>query len=732
MSQKKTSSLQQVSLALFLLCFLAVLAVVGPWALCTRGLAGDPETMALCAEDHPMRQSGLPAVVALFALAGGIVTRQLFLQQTRREAREEVRVRRTVERTAMLTPVIHYRERTDASSEVPVAIELDEALDFGVPTHKTDALSNAEGESLMAYVEDERKRVNAQQEAAKAAAEAPTTVDGFYCPPGLETGAILYVDPSHDSVGIDPEARVNNPAQPYTDVTEALRHASKIVQESGQRVQVRLMPGVYQTTLDIPDRVAVVNHRMPAEGTIRQRMAWLEEQDTIDHPERVTLLPPGDQDYAIRFGPGRLQGLFGVHVVGREGARQTGIKTSGNMALAILHSSIEGFSRGALQMTASGETLSGRQGHIVGCRFKANTSLRPGAAINVQRSVLVIEDCIFDSNTATIGGAIYAKDLTAPLVITGSTLSRNRARTKKELTDPLPGLKLVEWQNQEGLGGAIAVDRSRLKVVDCIFDGNDATLGGGAIALLGGGLVVQANNCEHVAFTQNRAVVGGGLLAIGWVGAKCQVKSQASTFQGNIARSFGGAIALVGLSVLQLEQGKLSTNGCTGKDGIGAGLGLFRGARALIDGVDICDNRARVHGGGLAIINGSAKLVGTFALSGNEAETGKGGGLYAITGHDAEMDTLIPQADIDLPFSLVLENVTIEHNKSRGPGAGLYAGNTLPHASFPLQITLPRPEIVWNNRSQADERESHDLLIRWAHETRASSRDKNPLDLQLN
>lgn len=727
MAQEK-NQLQMASLGLFALCLVATLLALAPWAICSKGLLAGAETMALCGEDHPMRQSGIPVVVALFALFGGLVTRQLSTVQVRREALKEAMVKRAADRSQSFTP-LHLRTNADASTEL--AIELDEELDLGVVSSNHEALVAAEGDSLMAYVEAEKGRQAKRKIDDEATEKAEDTVDGFYCPPGMETASILYVDPTHEGLGVEDDSRINNPDQPYGDLAEALKHASRLVRESGERIQVRLMPGVYQTSVDIPDRIVVLNHRMPAEGTVRQRMRWLEEQDTIDHPERVTLLPPQDQEYGVRFSPGRLQGIFGVHLVGREGVKQAGIKASGNTALAVLHSSIEGFSRGAFIMSECGEELTGRQAHIVGCRFRGNTSLRPGAALNVQKSVLFVEDCTFDSNTATLGGAIFAKDLKAPMVMTDCTLLRNRALTRRNLSEPLLGLKLVEWQNQEGLGGAIAIDRSRLKIVDSRFDGNDASLGGGAIAVLGGSVVLQRGEGQGVEFHQNRATVGGALLTVGWIGAKSQIKSQESLFQSNIARTFGGGIAAVGLAALQIENGQISMNGCQGKDGIGAGIGLFRGARALLDNVAISENRARVHGGGIGAINGSVKIVGKITISGNEAEGGKGGAVYAITGHDAEMDSLITQPDMDLPFSLVIEEATIEHNMSSGPGAGVYAGNNLPHSSFPFRVHLGRPEAIWNNRSKSDTPHSAELVVSWSHETKADSRDKVGVELLL-
>ncbi|MFU8804389.1 MAG: hypothetical protein ACNA8W_11310 [Bradymonadaceae bacterium] len=724
---EEKSRLQRVSLGLLALAAVAGLLALGPGLICNFGNID----AAMCAEDHLLRQYGVPLVVALFALFGGVAARQVSVAQERRKAF----LKRAADRSSTFTP-IHgdrfIRDGVDSSSELRAAIELDEELDLGVISTSPERLEEDEEDSLMSFVEKEQNLIAARKEAEEAAEEEEgATVDGFYCPPGMGSSPILYVDPSHEGFSVDDEARVNNPAQPYTDVTAAMKHATRIVQESGQRVQVRLLPGVYQTALAITDRIVLLNHRMPAEGTIRQRKRWLEEQETIDHPERVTLLPPQDAQLGVRFAPGRLQGIFGVHLVGRDGVKQAGIKASGNTALAILHSSIEGFSRGALHMTECGEELAGRQVHIMGCRFKGNTSLRPGAAINVQRSIVRIEDCIFDSNTATIGGAIFARDLKGPLLITHSELLRNRALTKKGLPDPLTGLKLNEWQNQEGLGGAIALDRSRLKVSDSRFDGNDATLGGGAIAALGGQVVLQGDGKESCEFLQNRATVGGGVLAVGWTGARSLVKCRDVVFRGNIAKIFGGAVAALGLSVAQLEGGKIMTNGCGGKDGMGGGIGAFRGPRVLLDGVDISENRARVHGGGIAAINATIKLIGSVPVARNEAESGKGGGVFAMTRHDAEMDQLVTQPGIELPFTLVIEEAAIEYNVSRGPGAGLYAGNNLPHSTFPLQIDLRKPEAIWNNRSQTDEKDGADLFVSWAHQPRATSRDKLPVDLLL-
>ncbi len=722
-----------LSTGLFAVSAIAFFLAWVPALYCDWAMSQDPTTLpqfsaALC-KSQPAMDSTLAWLAFSVALIGAVIVRTLSGAK-KPPPPAPTRIARPTHRTA---PTFHdVAAPVGSSAKDPVvAIDIDEELDLGPPVDLGAVRSEVEEDpdSLMAFVQ---ARVVRSESEPDALVEHESTLDGFYCPPGMARSPILYVDLSYEESqnALDDDQRVDNPEHPFKSVERALLAAQKLCLKPDQRVQVRLMPGVYQTALQIPDRVVLVNHRMPAEGNKRQREAWLADQSDIDHPERVTILAPANSDATITFLPGRLQGLFGCQIVGREGVAQLGIRAAGCMALVLLHCAVEGFSQGGIEITDCGEDLPGRQTTMMGCRLSANTSAKGGGALHVLRSALRLEDCVFESNTAPIGGAILARNLKSPLLLQGCTLSRNRALTRQLPEGPLLQLKLAEWKQSKGLGGAVALVSSLLKVIDSRFEGNDASVGGGAVVALASRVVLQSGDQE--AFVENRALAGGAILAIGWADAQSVIKSHGANFKGCLAKHFGGAIALIGLSAAQFEEGDFEANRCTDPESVGAAIFCHKGASLQGRTLTLQNNRAQGNGGAIGAINASIRLTEGCILQRNSAELGEGGAIYCVTSRDTDVEQLVSAADFSLPFTLSLADVTIQYNRAHGLGAGLRAGNSDAYSTFSLDVELEKPETIWNNRSALpDGRDVHDVWITWAGNPRVTSREKLPVKMLL-
>src|SRR5690606_11830974 len=131
--------------------------------------------------------------------------------------------------------------------------------------------------------------------------------------------------------------------------------------------------------VQIPDRVVLINHCMPAHCTREAYAAWLAgQQEDGEHPERVTLQGRAESEQAIVFLPGRMQGLFGCFVMARAGVSQSGIRAVGCQALRVSYCVIEGFSGRGMELKACGGALAGAPVDVIGSVFRGNSSKECG------------------------------------------------------------------------------------------------------------------------------------------------------------------------------------------------------------------------------------------------------------------------------------------------------------------------------------------------------------------
>lgn len=705
-----------------------LVSVIAPMIYCMGWLTA-PEgteavTLSQCANDHPLQYP-----TTLFLVAMGLIVVGLGLRIYEGRLREEkrvldARVRRAASRNLRGTPV--FDNRSDA--EVPEVIEVDEDLEFGEDLRDDDKYDDAD--TLMAFLQEAQREKEQVPEERPARSERPE-LKGLYYPPGLEEAAVLYLDGSVEATPVsDGSRRVNNPDLPHVEVDAALRHAFQLVLDKGEPVVVRVMPGVYQAALEIPDRVVVVNHRLPADATVDQRLGWLREQSQVDHPDRVTFLTPSHNDVAVRALPGQKQGIFGCYLVGRKGVAQTGLKSKNNAALAVVHCAFESFSRSGAIVEESGEDLPGRRVQFVGCLWRGNAAPERGGGLSIQGGAVSIEASIFDSNTAPRGGAIAAVDTLKPVRLERSLLQRNRA-----LTDKTPGsveaLDLVDWQKVRGLGGALLVSGGLCRVVDTIFDGNDAAIGGGALASLGARVVLKSTGRERGICSENRARAGGALLAVGWPEQAAMIRASEWSINNNLGISVGGGAAALGRAVLTFDGGVVRGNRATGeKRGFGGGIAAWRGAKVRATEFEVTSNQASGDGGGLAVLNGFLKLEEGCSVNRNRAQ-GEGGGVMVITLPDKDLERRIGQTGFTLPFKVKFDGVRITDNVSRGSGGGLRAGNMSQSPTFSVSILVRRPDWICENRGGQAVPDAQDIWISWAGRHRTRDGVKRQVKLAL-
>ncbi|MHC5060292.1 MAG: InlB B-repeat-containing protein [Planctomycetota bacterium] len=203
------------------------------------------------------------------------------------------------------------------------------------------------------------------------------------------------------------------------------------------------------------------------------------------------------------------------------------------------------------------------RGHadLYNCSFSNNEAVGSGGAIEAYdpgTNALVqigLQACIFTDNKAQLGGAMYGEDFDA--TITNTYIAGNSAQSGGALflvdgyikldtgimnTNHATGKTGVEGAVGEaaGLGGAVACMATNATIENYIIAGNVADgvySYGGAINFYGGdGLSHIVKNCL---FTGNDATLGGGAVSASIYSSP---EIQNCTFSGNSAGSFGGGI----------------------------------------------------------------------------------------------------------------------------------------------------------------------------------------------
>ena len=577
---------------------------------------------------------------------------------------------------------------------------------------------NARDESLMMYLQHK-----STEGADTAADAAPPDVDGFFCPPGYHDKPIIYVDPGHSAAsdelaGEDP---VGNKDRPFSTLGGAIAMARKLLEEGAAGVMIRIIPGVYHASLEVPDKVVLCNHRLPMEGTARTRLNWLTKQ-SVDDPGNVTILAPENAQFAIQFEPGTRQGIFGCHIAGRESVKQAGIVGVNCRSLAIVNCSVEGFIGGGIRLQDAGTALPGGAVIVYGCRLHRNEA-RIGGAIFAERSAVSIADCIIEHNKALTGGALYLIDSRAPLFITTSRIAHNRAQLEESPAFDVEKMTLDAWSRLDGLGGGLYLRNSKLKAVGAEFVENGASVAGGGIAIVNSKAVLEQDEEHRARFARNRSRLGAGVAVIGWVDARSTLKCSGALFEKNGATIAGGGLLALGIATVQVFESEFRKNEITTPKGFGAGAAAWMGGELLAADVEVTENKSAGFGGGLGIVNARLSIKGEASIRANVAGV-SGGGIYAMTTACAVVRDLVAAKELKVPFVITIENTKIVNNVSASLGGGLRGGNDHGQPTLPIGFKLGENVRFQLNRTKSQQENGDDFWVTWAGDVKATDRDR--------
>ncbi len=321
---------------------------------------------------------------------------------------------------------------------------------------------------------------------------------------------------------------------------------------------------------------------------------------------------------------------------------------------------------------------------LTSCLFSSNRTVTGGGAIYATSAsaVTTVSGCTFTQNIAALdGGAMFANRIN----ITGSTFTSNSAVFRD--------------------GGAIFTTVAGSISGGCVFTGNQAAAGGGAVYASVAGETLTVGNST---FTGNNAVSGGGALF-----AQRLAMTNANFTDNHTTAGHGGAVRFTQDSTI--TGGALTSNSATGGEGgavYGSGLLTMQNAAfesntatgsggavrmtfsTIIAGCTFTDNHSAGNGGGAVIISAGGSFVSisdtVFSQNSTTGAAGLGGALY----------TSLPGALLSCEFlgnqSLLhgggayfnaatdLEECTFDGNTAgdRGGGALIAGTNTLTNCTF--------------------------------------------------
>lgn len=616
------------------------------------------------------------------------------------------------------------RRVTQPGTNHPIAIELDEPLDLGLSKNSPE-MDEVDEWAMMSFVQEKKEREDTRQAERVIVA---SQVGGFYCPPEFRDKPVLYVDQASRSARDDHQDKtpLNDPERPFKTLEAALKYAMSRVLKDTSGIQIRLAPGTYKSSIAVPDRVAIINHRMPAtsagtsdEEGLRQHLKWITDQPH-DSTDRVTLLASPDEKFGVKFGPGALQGIFGCHIIGREGVGQVGILANGAQRLMVRACVIDGFLRGGMRLENCGTEMPGQGVYVVATQL-INNAAHAGGGIFAEKSVLHVDECLIHRNKAHQGGGIFVDDAKGLVAITRTRFAHNLVAsatpTEVDLRTPVES-----WNDLQGAGGGIFARNSKLRVIESEFVENKAGVAGGAALLLSSKVIFQGTEDTDVRMHRNEAPVGAAFAMIGVPGVPALLKYQGADVQQNMG-TVGGAITLLGLVSAQFDDGKVAYNEVSKSSAFGGAFSCGQGADVVLKDLDIKENSCAGPGGAIGAVNSSVR-VGEGCDLRNNVSQDSGGGVYFVTQLDTAINKLISHHGLKSPFVLAMKDCVLSNNHADDLGGGVFAGNTVAQATFPIGLRIEGTARIRNNRTRHPNEDGDDIWVVWAEETIASSRNR--------
>lgn len=276
----------------------------------------------------------------------------------------------------------------------------------------------------------------------------------------------------------------------------------------------------------------------------------------------------------------------------------------------------------------------------------------------------------------------------------------------------LEGLTIQGGQAPDG--GGIYCDGADITLIDCVIRDNHADDdGGGMVIFDGDGVVTGCTFMDNTLNLPNASDNGGAI----HIGSHATLDISASTFTGNVANNYGGAIYFND-TLGTITDCVFDANSALR----GGALGFISGGRGTVTDCVISNNHSGQYGGGVAS-NGAWPDLVRCQIVDNTADT-TGGGVY-VTGETTEELDMISCViarntamsrgggfDADTGPDSHLTNCTIVGNtvvsgtgggiRSSGAGAGAVIYNCIVRANSPDQYPSAGSNIAYDSNIEGD------------------------------
>ena len=269
-----------------------------------------------------------------------------------------------------------------------------------------------------------------------------------------------------------------------------------------------------------------------------------------------------------------------------------------------------------------------------------------GAALVSKQSSIVISECVFQGNTAEVGGAVFA-ELHSKILILNTVFERNNAAcTTKCVGGALYSknsfisiynstfynnklINLEEYVYVNLYGGVFGLFVSIFSTENCTFLQNGPNIPPKR-AYAYGGVIFAYNttatflNCE---FTNNHNVHTGGALSA----SRAFITIMGSNFTSNSAEYFGGAVNLDegeitlnestfkhNTNAIRCKEAKATIIRCNFEDNVIDGFGgavYLEGNSITVSNSSFCRNHAELKGGALHLSFSDVKVLSSWFVN---------------------------------------------------------------------------------------------------------------------
>jgi len=533
----------------------------------------------------------------------------------------------------------------------------------------------------------------------------------------------IYVAPlSEGTKGTGSGGHANDPVVGLSSAVARTRSYG----QRGERVELRLLPGLYREQVQLGPNMVLVNDALPLEYDRTARVAWLASNEALDAARHVVLALPlhaAEDASVLELTHAHDVSVSGVHIVGR-GLVDPGMSSAGRAVRA------EHSERVMFRLCAFvGHSCAGDGGavHITGCGGKValdamgfedcliyqNSAAGRGGAGYMSSSTVTMEGCIIQDNLSRVGGGgLYLEHTRMACVLQRCRLENNRV----DCGENLPPRSQTGWTGEDGHGGGVFLRHGDVHMVDCGISENVAHGAGGGVFSLAGRVFLEGTMADAAVVVGNRALRGGGVLLSGLTSATgmAALKASGVQFGGNEARESGGAVATIRMAVIDTVGCAFTRNAATSGHGEGGAIHATVGSRVKLEQTRFAQNRAGFRGGALSVCNSSLRMLGGCSVVNNQVESGDCGGVAFYTAPSTLMDDLDGHARLEMPLVCAIAECEIEGNSARKGVAGLFIGSFQKESPFSVAFTLRAPALVRRNAlAEARPGRPSELVVLW-------------------